>query len=200
MHFRHLRSRIRCVAAGALATALVTALVTFGGPAHADEGHGDLGMQILDFLGIGVSGYWFTSGSADDALGSPKFLSNTTFYVKPTHKGPYSLTGGYQDLTIKDHWQPYSGGNRFEMQGAAFKLMVTKRDRYDWVPYVNGGIFFAHIHSDKQDFKKDEILPSIAFGVEKEVVRYVKFKVGYRLTPSIGGVNTSGGFVGISLF
>lgn len=189
-----LRSSVRYIAA----IGFIAVLSLAPGGVRADENK--LGMQVLEFIGPGVGGYWFSSGSATTALGTPKFVGNSTFFVKPAHRNGYLVTAGYQDVSIKDHWQPYSGGNRMTLTGAAFKITTEKKDRYSLVPFINGGIFQGHINSEILNMKADKIVPSIAFGVEKEVVRYVKVSAGFRWTGKIKGVDTSGGYVSIGLF
>jgi hypothetical protein len=195
MHFSQLRWRARMVVTAALmATFAVAPSVS-----RADS-KSELGMQILNFLGIGVGGYWFTSDSAVDALGTPKFVGHTTFFGKPAHRGGYRIAGGYHEISIKDHWQPYSGGNKVSFQGVAFKITPEKKTRYDLLPFVHGGIYYGEIDSDKMNFKANRIVPSIAIGVEKEIVRYVRLSAAYRFTERFGGVDTSGGFVSLTLF
>src|SRR5258708_22222222 len=167
MHFRLLRSCVRWIAA----VAFIAGLTIAPAGARADS---EMAMQLASLLAPGIGGYWFTSGSANSALGSPKFVGNTTFYVKWKNMRSYRITGGYQDVSVKDHWQPYSGGNKVTLTGAAFKITTMKHDRYQLLGFVNGGIFQGHINSEKMNFKADKIVPSIAFGAEKEVIRYVK--------------------------
>jgi hypothetical protein len=193
MRFRQIRTSVRKM----MVPALLACLVLSPAGARADS---DLGMQVLNFLGIGVGGYWFNSDSADRALGTPKFVGHTTFYVKPAHRHGWKITGGYQEISIKDHWQPFSGGNKVNLQGIAMKVSKEKQHRFDLVPFVNFGVYYGHIRSDKLGFKDNRIVPSIAVGLEKEVVRYVRLSAGYRMTESIGGVNTSGGYLSLTLF
>src|SRR5258708_6453836 len=42
---------------------------------------------------VGVNGYWFTGSSAQAVLGTPKFASDTTLYVKPAHRYNMLVTG-----------------------------------------------------------------------------------------------------------
>jgi hypothetical protein len=194
MRCRQFRPLFQVVAAG-LTIVCLSALPT---PARADKE--DVGMKILNFLGIGVGGYWTTSDSAEDALGSPKFLGHTTFWVKPAHKGSFTITGGYQEVSVRDHWQPFSGGNRFNLQGAALKITKEKKERYDLVPFLTAGVYYGELHSIKQNYRANKVVPSVSLGLEKEVARYVRISGGYRVTSSFGGVNTSGGYLSLTLF
>lgn len=193
MRFMQLTSTLRRISVCAVLSSLMLA----PGAARADS---DTAMQVLNFLGIGVGGYWFTSNSADNALGSPKFVGHTSFFGKPAHRGNYRISAGYHEISIKDHWQPFSGGNKVTLQGAAFKITTQKNDRFDLVPFVQGGIYYGKIDSDKMNFSANRIVPSLAIGLEKEVARYVRLSAGYRFTESFGGVDTSGGYVSLTLF
>ena len=194
MRFRQLRSFIGKIGTCAFLSALL--LVPAGAKADSD----DLGMEILNFLGIGVGGYWFTSDSAVDALGTPKFVGHTSFFGKPAHRGGFKISGGYHEVSIKDHWQPFSGGNKFKLQGVALRVIKEKEHRSDLVPFVNLGVYYGKVDSDRMNFTANRIVPSMAIGLEKEVMRYVRLSAGFRFTDSVGGVNTSGGYVSLSLF
>src|ERR1041385_4923491 len=62
---------------------------------------------------VGIGGYEFTDSSARAVVGTPKFASNSTLYVKPAHRYGVLITGGIELFNIQDHWQPFSGGNQF---------------------------------------------------------------------------------------
>src|ERR1019366_8164352 len=66
-----------------------------------------------------VGGYFFTSGSADRAVGSPKFYGETSLFVRPARYGSLELSGGLQFIGISDHFLPFSGGNEVDWYGAA---------------------------------------------------------------------------------
>jgi hypothetical protein len=151
---------------------------------------------------VGVNGYWFTASSAQAVLGTPKFASDTTIYVKPAHRYNMLVTGGVELIGANDHWQPFSGGNQFSLNGASFKISgEPKRDRI--VPFISGGGFIGHIRSERTafaGFRTTQFVPSVALGADLKTLRYITFTARYRFTGYIRGVNTDGFFLGFKVF
>src|SRR3989442_9880315 len=107
-------------------------------PAGADGG--SKLMPIVRFLGLGVGGYFFTSSSADNFIGGPKFYGDSHYYVKPKHFHSFDLDGGVELLGATDHWQPFSGGNTFSLDGGSVRVSRKSPDG-KFTPYITAGVF-----------------------------------------------------------
>jgi hypothetical protein len=199
----HDRPNIRRTMPPAVFVVLAVALVALhGAPARASSGDktattiGRYAAQLF----LGVSGYWFTHGSALRGLGSPKFGGSTTLYVKEAHRGRARITGGIELAGATDHWLPFTGSHSsFSLTGVSGRVS-TERKLYRLAPFVSAGVFNGHVHSEKLGLSKDQIVPSAAIGVHFKVHRYVSLSARYRFTPAIAGVNTSGFGLGLSFF
>jgi hypothetical protein len=150
-------------------------------------------------LFLGVGGYWFTDASATRALGTPKFGGDTTFYVRPAHRGPLQITGGVEIAGATDHWLPFSGGNEFDLTGPSFRIS-TERKVGRFSPFLSGGLFAGHIRSEREHFDTTSFVPSMAVGVAYKAHRYVTISARYRISGNIGHVNTDGFNLSLSVF
>jgi hypothetical protein len=192
--------RLRCFV---IASALLLTLLAIASPrkALAQEARGDAWRGVVHEL-IGVGGYWFTDSSAVRALGTPKFGGSTNFYVRPAHRGNLLITGGIELVGASDHWLPFSGGNSFDLTGASFRVSGERRTAplYRLVPFVTGGLFVGHIHSELQNFSTTQFVPSMAVGMEMKIHRYLSISAQYRVSGHIGGVNIDGFNLSLKLF
>jgi hypothetical protein len=150
---------------------------------------------------LGISGYWFTSGSATRALGTPKFGGGgTTFYVRPAHRGSLLITGGIELVGASDHWLPFSGGNSFSLTGASFRVSGERGRVGRLVPYVSAGLFAGNVHSERLGFDTTSVVPSMAVGAQFKVHRYLTLSARYRISGEIGHINTDGFNIGLDIF
>lgn len=150
---------------------------------------------IREFVSVG--GYFFTdSNTADNVLGSTKFFGNGGFYVRPARLGrDWQISGGYESLSAKDHWLPFSGGNKFTLDGISFRIDQSRNPDHihpHAYPYFSAGYFSGHINSEKQNFKVTRWVPSMSVGVGVLFGRYFRVVASYRVTQHIRGVNTDG--------
>jgi hypothetical protein len=178
--------RLRCFV---IASALLLTLLAIASPrkALAQEARGDAWRGVVHEL-IGVGGYWFTD--------------STNFYVRPAHRGNLLITGGIELVGASDHWLPFSGGNSFDLTGASFRVSGERRTAplYRLVPFVTGGLFVGHIHSELQNFSTTQFVPSMAVGMEMKIHRYLSISAQYRVSGHIGGVNIDGFNLSLKLF
>ena len=148
---------------------------------------------------VGVGGYLFTSGSADRALGSPKFYSATSFFVRPARYGDLELSGGVQAIGASDHFLPFSGGNFVDWYGAAFRLS-TRRHMNRVRGIFTGGLYLARIRSERFGFDVARFAPSLYVGAEYPFARYFTLSAGYRVSQDVHGVNLDGFSLALKLF
>src|SRR5579871_5622004 len=132
-------------------------------------------------LFVGAGGSYFTSGSAMQALGNPKFSTTTSLFVRPKVQGPMAITGGIQYLGAGDHWQPLAGGNSLRLIGPAFRVQqIPRMNRL--APFVTGGLFYGGLQSYNEGFRAYGWAPSMAVGAEYRFARYVSLVAAYRAT------------------
>lgn len=193
MPFQPLKPRC-CTIAYAAILVVLSVLAT----ARRTDAQADVGKRIVHEL-VGLSGYWFSSSSADRALGSPKFGGDAAFYVPPARRGHLLVTGGPEFIGANDHWQPFSGGNSFSLSGASFRIS-TRRRQGQPVPFVSAGLFWGHINSVRENFSESKLVPSIALGAEMKVQRYVSITARYRISGRMHGVDTDGFSLGLKFF
>jgi hypothetical protein len=148
----------------------------------------------------GVSGYWFTDATATRALGTPKFGGDAIFYVRPAHRSNMEITGGLELAGASDHWLPFTGGNSFSLTGGSVQISGEHGRVGRLVPYVRAGLFAGNVHSERQHFDTTVFAPSMSFGAEIKVHRYVTISAKYRISGDIGHVNTDGFSAGIHIF
>src|SRR4051794_498433 len=123
----------------ALAASLLLAMfgiTTACGAQTQASNTGDKVFRLIVGQFVGVSGYWFTDGTATRALGTPKFGGDTIFYVKPAHRRHLEITGGIELVSASDHWFPFSGGNSFSLTGASVQISGEHGKVGRLVPYV----------------------------------------------------------------
>ena len=150
-------------------------------------------------LFAGVGGYYFTSGSAMQALGNPKFGGTSSFFFRPKVIGQVEITGGPQLFGASDHWQPFSGGNSYSLTGAAFRVRgIPRLNRV--FPFVTGGLYYGKINSYNENYDANKIVPSIEVGAEYRFARYLSVTASYRVSGKFGGVNADGFNVGLKFF
>jgi len=101
---------------------------------------------LASFFGIG--GYFFTSGSAARALGSPKFYTDASFFVRPVRYGDLELSGGVHIISASDHFLPFTGGNFVDWYGAAFRLS-TRRHMNRARGIFIGGFYLGRVRSER---------------------------------------------------
>src|SRR6266851_5805587 len=121
---------------------MLLSLLAAGPPSKADSQTVLLRRLIHEFVGVG--GYWFTDGSAEAALGSPKFGGSTQLYVKPAHRAGAEITGGIELFGASDHWL-FGGGNDFSLNGASFRVGGHRGVLNRLSPFVNGGLFVGYV-------------------------------------------------------
>ena len=158
-----------------------------------------VGREIIGYF-ADVSGYWFSSGSATRALGTPKFGGDSTFYVKPAHRYHVAITGGFELVGASDHWLPFSGGNSFSLTGGSVQIGGDRGKVGRLVPYLRAGLFAGHVRSKMLNFDKTEFATSTAFGAEMKIHRYVTISARYRISSEVAGINTDGFSAGIHIF
>jgi hypothetical protein len=161
---------------------------------------GDRVLRLIVGEFAGVSGYWFTGGTATRAVGTPKFGGDSTFYVKPAHRSHLAITGGIELAGARDHWLPFSGGNSFSLTGASMQISGDRGRVGRLVPYLRAGLFAGNVHSDLQNFDTTAVVPSMSFGAEIKVHRYVTVSASYRISSEIAGIDTDGFSAGIRVF
>jgi len=149
---------------------------------------------------VGINGYWFTSSSAVQALGTPKFGGDSHFYVRPAHRNGLLITGGLEIAGASDHWLPFTTGNSFSLTGPSFEVSGERGRVGRVVPFVSAGYFVGEVHSEQQFFDTVAVVPSMAVGAELKVHRYVTLTASYRVSGQIGGVDTDGFSLSLKLF
>lgn len=174
-------------------------------PSHCDAqlqevNTGDRIFRLIVGQFAGVSGYWFTDATATRALGTPKFGGDSVFYVRPAHRYHLAITGGVELAGASDHWFPFSGGNSFSLTGASVQVSGEHGRVGRLVPYFRAGLFAGNVHSELQNFDTTVVVPSISFGAEIKVHRYVTITAKYRISGDIAGINTDGFSAGIHVF
>ena len=160
------------------------------------QSSGLLREAVHEFIGLG--GYWFTSSSAKNALGSPKFGGTTTLFVKPAHRQGWLVTGGIELFGASDHWL-IGGGNSFDLTGLSFKI-YKKPELNKLAPRMTAGIFSGHIKSVREDFSETKIVPSMEAGADYKFHRYMTLSARYRVSGHIAGINTDGFLVTLKFF
>jgi hypothetical protein len=148
----------------------------------------------------GVGGYWFSDATATKALGTPKFGGDDVFYVRPAHVGHVTITGGLELAGASDHWFPFSGGNSFSLTGASMQISGDRHRVGRLVPYLRFGLFAGNVHSKLQNFDTTSVVPSVVFGAEMKVHRYVSVNARYRISGEVAHINTDGFSAGIHIF
>lgn len=146
--------------------------------------------QALGFFNLG--GYFFTSGSADTALGTPKFFSEGGFYSRDKNIGNLAIAGGFETMSASDHFLPFvGGGNQFNLFGGSVRLS-TPRQQGKVRPYVTFGLFAARIRSESLNYDRLAFAPSGSVGLEYVISRDFSLVANYRITQKVQGVNTDG--------
>lgn len=148
---------------------------------------------------LSVGGYYFTGSRATQAVGTPKFATDSQLFVRPKQLGGITLTGGVEIISADDHLLPFQGGNSFELIGPAFKVS-TPRVVGKIRPFLSGGLFYGRLRSVSQGFDRSNFTPSVSLGVEYPVARYVTLYSSYRVNQQIHGINTDGVSVGVKVF
>ena len=153
------------------------------------------GLQSLGgFLKAG--GYYLTSASGTRAIGTPKFLNEAGYYVRPAHFGAITLTAGIETMSARDHFLPFTGGNDFSLIGGSVRVSTERRMR-QLRPYVSAGYFLGHVRSENLAIDKSQLIPSLSAGVELPLSRTATLSASYRISTAISGLNMDG--FGISL-
>jgi hypothetical protein len=157
--------------------------------------------QSLRTLGglFSVGGYFLTSGTADRAVGSPKFYSNASFFVRPARYGTLEFSGGVQIIGLSDHFLPFSGGNAVDWYGGAFRLS-TRRAMNRVRGIFTGGLYLGRVRSERLGFDVARFAPSIYLGAEYPFARYFTLSAGYRVSQEVHGVNLDGFSLALKLF
>jgi hypothetical protein len=146
-----------------------------------------------------IGGYWFTSGSADRAVGSPKFYTNASYFTQPAHFGALELSGGVQAIGMSDHFLPFSGGNYVDWYGIAFRL-TTHRQMNHIRGVFTGGLYLVDINSERYDYNVARVAPSLYIGAEYPFARYFTLSAGYRVSEDVHGVNLDGFSLALRFF
>jgi len=188
----------RPIATLGLAIGLACAALVTPTRAQAQHAAGDVVLhEAFGFLNTG--GYFFTAGSAQHALGNPKFYSAGTFYVRPKNYGRWTLTGGVETMGASDHFFPFMGGNEFSLIGASFRIS-TPRHMGRVSPFFSAGVFAGHIRSEDLNIKTTHIIPSMAIGVQYPISKIFSLSASYRISPDIAGINTDGFSISLRIF
>jgi len=185
----------------------VTSLaMSFASPAGAQEfgnqelSNSDKILRLIVGQFAGVGGYWFTDATATRALGTPKFGGDDVFYVRPAHRSHVAITGGLELAGASDHWFPFMGGNSFSLTGASMQFSGEHHYVGRLVPYLRFGLFAGNVHSKLQNFDTTSVVPSVSFGAEMKVHRYVTLSARYRISSEIAHINTDGFSASIHIF
>jgi hypothetical protein len=182
--------------------AVVMAAAVMNAAAARAQGGSSTADKAFRFIAntfLGVGGYYFTDGSAMQALGNPKFGGSTTFYVRDAHRYGMLVTGGVEIAGAGDHWGPFGGGNSFSLTGASFQVSA-ERKMLRLAPFFSAGVFEGHIHSNRLGISKDQIVPSAVVGARFKFHRYAHLTARYRIAGAIGGIRTDGFSLGVSFF
>jgi hypothetical protein len=174
--------------------AVMAACLLLGRPAVAQDA---VLRTIASYFSIG--GYYFTSGSASRAVGTPKFYTTTSFYTHPARMGNLELSGGVQLIGLNDHFFPFTGGNSVDWFGPVFRL-ATHRQMNRLRGVLTGGLYFAEVHSELQGFDVARFAPSFYVGLEYPFARYFTLSAGYRVSQDVHGVGLDGFSLALKLF
>ncbi len=138
-------------------------------------------------------GYFLTSSSGKAALGSQKFYNELGFFSRPKEIGSgVKFQWGGEWLSGGDKFLPFTGSdNYFNLLGPSVRF---SRDFKEGLirPYVDFGLYYGQVRSQKLGFDRSAFTPSIALGVSFKIGRYFRLSTDYRLTQQINGVDTSG--------
>lgn len=152
--------------------------------------------QAVGFLNTG--GYFFSGNTT--ALGNPKFYRAGGFYVKPKNiGGVFSITGGIESVSASDHFFPFTGGNEFSLLGPSGRVTANLAGGRV-KPFITGGLFAGRVRSVSLGFDRTQFTPSVSFGLEAPLGKYVSIQASYRVTQKINGVDTSGFGIDVKLF
>ncbi len=148
---------------------------------------------------LSTGGYWFTSTSARNALGSPKFYNQQAFYGHSAEIGGFRVAGGVEFVQASDHILPFSGGNSFGLYGfsARFTLPTIQ---HGLRPYASAGVYYGTLNSSKLGFNSNAFIPSFAIGAEYKISRILTLALDYRISGQIQGVDTNGFSVVLRIF
>ncbi len=155
------------------------------------------GLNALGSL-FSIGGYFFTNSSASNAMGSPKFYSEASYFGHSASLGAINIAGGIQIVSASDHFFPFTGGTRFSLYGPALRLS-TPHLTHRAVLFVTAGVYAASI-STKSGVNTTTFAPSAEFGINLPLIRYITLTAGYRIAPSIDHIDSSGFSVGLKLF
>ncbi|MBC7527710.1 MAG: outer membrane beta-barrel protein [Chthonomonadaceae bacterium] len=151
--------------------------------------------RLLRTLGnfLAPGGYFPTSSSGRAALGSAKFYNELGFFARPITLGKdIKFQYGAEWLRTSDKFFPFSSSdNYFNLIGPSVRFY--KDFSNDMIrPYVDFGLFYGQLRSEKLGFDRSAFTPSLALGVSVKLGRYLRLSGDYRLTQKINGIDTSG--------
>ena len=138
-------------------------------------------------------GYFPTSSSGRAALGNAKFYNEIGFFARPLTLGKgIKFQYGAQWMNASDKFFPFtSSDNYFNLIGPSVRFYKDYSN--DMIrPYVDFGLFYGHLRSERLGFDRSAFTPSLALGVSFKLGRYLRLSTDYRLTQKINGVDMSG--------
>lgn len=197
-----MRSRSQCVPQAALSVLLGALALCNGAAAQAQSPiPAPSTLPVLETIAsfFSVGGYFFTGSNNHNAVGRILFRNDASYFSHSIGLGVARVSGGLQFYSARDHFFPFSGGSGLSLIGPAARITTIKvMNRVRLV--ATAGLYVGDLRSVRQGFDTTFLTPSMEAGVELPFARYFTLTAGYRVGPTIHGVDTSGFALGLKFF
>ncbi|NLC59305.1 MAG: hypothetical protein GX774_20900 [Armatimonadetes bacterium] len=180
---------------GRVGLLLVLTATTLLGAAPARAQVGDT-VNVVNLLIPGA--YFLTSGSGRDALQSTLYYREAEFFRHGLGIGIAGVSGGVKVISAGSQLLPFSGSDQLLLIGPS--VTVSTARVAGWRPHASIGLFAGRVKSDQRGIDRWDFTPSLAVGVSYSFARLVTLTAEYRVTEEIGGINTDGVALRLSLF
>ena len=151
----------------------------------------DVEKTILSSL-VRPGGYFFVSGSADEAFGSTQFYRSSRLdFQRPTPVGEFLWTWGFEAHSVSDNWLPFTGETPFSLLGLSARLMKPAEPS-QVQPFVTLGGYRGRVKSSRRGISETDFVPSAAVGAQWWVTPALALEASFRMSRELADINTDG--------